>query len=223
MITKNIDSIWSVHTPVVFRFMQRLFVEDFFSTGKLRLSSMHEFRKNEDEKLRDGHEGIYQIVGHYSDGLTSTGIAQGGYKSFILCGSTHEMHEQFGKNAAIQIFDTTAFGIAISKCIPGFQRGVEGFCIYNKLPVEYLVPAGLTFQDIGMHLEISGNEVEDNVNAFTAGLRTAQDNALYFKKQSRFSQESEYRWVWLADKLISKTLDVECPAAREFCRPLFFN
>lgn len=223
MIIKPIDPPWAVHTPVVFRFMERQYVETFFSTGDLRISAMKNFRNHENEQRRDGLEGIYQLVGHYSDGTFYNGVAQSGYKSFILCGSTEMISERFSKNAAIQIFDTTAFGIEVGKYIPGLQRGVEGFCIYNGLPVEFQVPAGITFQDIAMHREKLGNEVEGDINAFTAGVRTAQENALFFKKHSRFSEESEYRWVWRTDTLVSNVLDIKCPEARQFCRPLFFD
>ena len=144
MIINPIVSSWVVHTPVVFRFMERQYVDAFFSTGDLRISSMREFRNHKDEKFRDGLEGTCLIVGHQSDGSFFNGVAEGGHKSFILCGSTVMKPEYFGKNAAIQIFDTTAFGIEVGKCIPGLQRGVEGFCIYNNLPIEFQVPVGIT-------------------------------------------------------------------------------
>ena len=43
---------------------------------------------------------------------------------------------EFGANAAIQIFDTTAFAAIITRHIPGVRQGFEGYCYCADGPVE---------------------------------------------------------------------------------------
>ncbi len=63
MITLNLASQWHVRTPVVLRIMPSEYIDDFFKTGRIRLSSFRLFEKHPDEQRGDGQEGKHMIVG----------------------------------------------------------------------------------------------------------------------------------------------------------------
>ena len=53
---------WTMFTPTVFRLMEREYVERFFETGELMLSSFLRFSQHKDEERND-KEGEHIIVG----------------------------------------------------------------------------------------------------------------------------------------------------------------
>ncbi|SRR6266567_1415056 len=216
--------------------MERKHVEAFFRDGELQLSSLKKFRKNPDEQSGDAMEGLYQVAGYMpwpDSSSAGNGMVETGWQAYILCGTAHNakaITEGFG-DAAIQIFDTTSFGIEIGKHIVRLQKGIEGFCNYNDGPIEYVMPHGMRPEEAMRALEERGELGQLDISHLTGGIDTPLTNSIFFKKRPRdekrgkdFNKENEYRWVWVTDRKIEEsdgTLIIKCPSARYFCRPFF--
>ncbi len=203
--------------------MPKPYVENFFNNGELRLSSFFQFREHIDEQLKDEMEGKHMIIAHHQPSKSHvTGVVSSGHHSYVLCGTTQNTIDNikhFGGDAAIQIFDTTSFGIEIGRQIPSLRKGVEGFCIYNDGPIELLLPDHLSTNEI--FLEGEKHHDKDDLSHLTCGMETPQTNAVYFKKSSIFQKESEYRWIWVTEIREDKEIFIKCPNARMFCKPIY--
>ena len=225
MLIYPIASVWAIQTPVVYRCLKREYVDNFFKDGELRLSSFKKFRQHPNEKAKDGMEGILSVVGYHRPSNSHiTGIQQAGWHSYILCGTAHNTKEKvnsFDTDAAIQIFDTTNFGIEIGKQIGGLRKGIEGFCIYNDGPIEFLLPDDALPHEILKEADKHAATGRDDLSHFTNGMETSQTNAVYFKKRPAFQHEMEYRWVWVTDNREESEIIIKCPSARAFCRPFY--
>jgi len=224
MLMFPVTSVWTIQTPVVLRGMERKYVESFFENGEIKLSSYSKFRQHPNEKLKDGMEGIHFIVGYHRPSNSHiSGIHESGWQSYILCGTTHNTKEKlnnFGYDAAIQIFDTTNFGIEIGKQISGLKKGVEGFCIYNDGPIEILLPDNVPPHELMMAAEKNYDGSSDDLSPITNGMETPQ-NTVYFKKRPQFQHEMEYRWIWETENRDESDIIVKCPSARTYCRPFY--
>jgi hypothetical protein len=264
MIVNPILSTWVIQTPLIYRFFkERKHVDDFFKDGSLRISSVKRFRSHEDEEhnnkncvdkpidtRRDGMEGIGQCCAYRAwpndrpGENVGVGIVEFGAYSYILSGTIHntnDLTERFG-NAAIRIFDTTAFGIEIGRQIPGLVRGIEGFCNYNDGPVEFLMTGDVPPLEIVKYADMMSSSGEFDLTHFTGGVLTPQRDCMFFRKRRRdehrgidYHRENEYRWAWITDhrispettadvgdsKSVAPYIDIKCPSARQYCAPFY--
>ena len=205
---------WHIRTPHVYRYLPEEFVDGFFATGRIRLSSFAQFAKYPDEEKGDDKEGRNILVGI---GTRSTVFAATGhgYNAYILCGTTllsQELMSGFGGTAAIEIKDTTAFGIAIAQKLTGLVGAMEGFCYYHDGPIESDI-GDFDFEQLKQDGE-GKNMSMDKLQALVSRLAT-QD--VFFRKRLKYEHQGEYRLIWMMNKEISDALIVECPEAREFC------
>lgn len=214
MITIAIQRPWHVKTPPLVRYMDRQYVEEFFDTGRLRLSSFTEFAKHRDEERLDAKEGMTILTGIAAD-QTVFAVTKHGVRSYILCTSAVEspdLQAAFGADGGFRIKDSTAFGVAIASVLPGFVEGLEGHCIYqderviereiNSLDLEALQRDPNSLQTVAAHaFRIGGADV-------------------FFVKLRKYSAQAEYRFVWNVSYDVTVPLIVECPDARQFCEHL---
>jgi hypothetical protein len=125
---------WSIKTPEVFRYLNQDYINDFFTTGRIRLSTFVQFKKNPDEQIGDPTEGKNVLYG--TDGKNSiVALTQHGVNSYVLCTSTEEsslLLESFKSDGYFKIKDTTGFAVAIANRLPGFIYGLEGSCKYKE-------------------------------------------------------------------------------------------
>ncbi len=129
---------WYVMQPVLYRYLpSQKWVDAFFATGELRLSSFAEFHAHQDEHRSQWLEGSVQFESEYRlpDGRFSHLSVRGDYgrDAYVLCGSMSDdpdIARGLGAGGCIAIQDTTGFAKAVSQHIPGFVGGSEGPCIY---------------------------------------------------------------------------------------------
>ncbi|NUQ21265.1 MAG: hypothetical protein HOQ09_09930 [Gemmatimonadaceae bacterium] len=205
---------WLVKTPYVYRYMEPQFVDDFFSLGKLRISSFARFHRHEDEQRGDREEGWSTVIGEHGDS-TFMSITQRGHDAYVLCGTTvpnREAMRDFG-TGCIWIVDTARFAIAVSLALPFYGGGIEGHCIYQddrSFRVKLDANPGLVehqAQPAGIDLSL----MIQNLNQFSGP-------EMFFLKSDRFSHQSEYRFVWYSRGNVPEYLDIQCPDAVKFCR-----
>jgi len=161
-INLSISIPWQVTTPVVFRYLPRAFVDAFFATGALRLSSFRRFHQHADEQRNDGEEGRSLFVNRTSAGGGQTLLAQmhHGHNALVLCGSLladRDLMTSFGCDSYIRIDNPTGFGMAVARQLAGVLAGVEGACLY--LPLQ-AVARDLGELDIETLKDPSTNELD---------------------------------------------------------------
>lgn len=217
MITLSIQKNWHVRMPHVFRYMNREFIEKFFDTGKLRLSSFKVFSEHEDDARGDDNEGWNVISLRGGDGVVIAG-AQHGMNSLVLCASMRDdvaLMQTFNADSYFKIVDTTMFGISIASCLPHLIDGVEGPCQYldghfirrevQDLP-EHVFPVESTADGAAFDHRVAGNAAIAAVGA-----------DVYFSKRLRYADQQEYRFVWNVAQEVSGAIEIDCPAARQYC------
>jgi hypothetical protein len=219
MIQQGFVTPWSIFTPTAYRLLPREFVEAFFATGELQLSSFTAFARHPDEAPRDTKEGHNVIVGRGPNTTTFASVVHGD-DAYVLsataCAPSNELLTRFGASAAIQIFDTTGFASAVAKHVPGMRFGFEGFCFYTDGAIEYKVP------DVDLEAYKTGIANTLDMGKVMGKLQNIAGNAVYFRKRVRYSAELEYRWIWIAANPPEKLL-VRVPEARNYCLPWYQN
>jgi hypothetical protein len=126
---------WQVVTPSIYRYENQKWIDEFFETGRMKLSTFAKFAKYPDEARGDQNEGKGICYGETRDGK-SIFIAQAqGVNAAVLCCSQrldHKLRESFERDSAFQIMNTVGFGVEIARQLPGFRHGLEGPCIYRS-------------------------------------------------------------------------------------------
>ncbi len=209
---------WRIRRPIVYRYLEKQFVDAFFETGALRLSSFAAFAKHTDEERLDGAEGTGMVVhrNHEGQGQTIVATVAQGHNAFVLCGSTSlrlELSKTFGTNSGFRINDSIGFSEAISKYIPGFYIGMEGPCMY--------VAKRIVDRDMGpINLETlkvaPGAKEFDMGKMFQTVFSIAGDD-LFFLKSEKYAHQNEYRLLWHTPRDVSGHIDILCPEARQYC------
>lgn len=133
-LTIQFSSPWNVRRPFVYRHLEKRWVDRFFKTGELRISSFGAFALHNDEERKDVLEGQGSVYASDPDTGQSVFIAaKQGVSAYVLCGSSFldmKLQNQFGTDSGFRIDDTIHFAQAISACVPAFRGGVEGPCVY---------------------------------------------------------------------------------------------
>lgn len=202
---------WGVRTPPVIRVMESIYVEAFFKSGALRISSFEFFRKHSDERRRDGEEGT-AVMEIKSQESTMSAVALNGQEAYVLCASTVEPELTADQDGLI-IDDTIAFSAAVSRFLPGFMGGTEGLCTYRSNTLYKAFDS----HEFGPPADGEDPEKWAEQQERIAGLHMQNK---FFIKHSRFSHESEYRMIWFCSGKPKDYIDIECADAIRFCRRL---
>jgi hypothetical protein len=207
-------SPWYVRTPTIHRYLkERQWVEEFLSTGRIRLAAFREFRNHPDEVRKDEGEGFFGSEKSFAppEGSQAKPLflhisGDAGRRSYVLCACVRrdDTFTKFGTNY-ITIADTTAFAAHIARQLPGFERGWEGFCIYG----------GNRYTSS----EVSEGEAAAVYKALESGQRPPSPVSfpVLFAKPTKFAEELEYRLIWEVDHDVTEAIFVVAPKARAAC------
>lgn len=205
---------WKVILPAVYRYLPMRFVDAFFETGSLRLSSFKQFAKHVDEARLDANEG-QSMVNMQGAGRQFGAILSGGRNAFVLCGSTtlsHELMEKFeGSAGAIEITNAPEFALAVSRQLAGFVSGISGHCIYAGRILVRHVPHD------PFPLPNDPNEQISMKRMLAADAQASQDEDMLLKER-RYAYQAEYRFLWNIDKEVPDFVDIQSLEATQFCR-----
>lgn len=213
-----LSSEWIIRRPFVFRYLDKLFVDQFFSDGTLRLSSFSAFAKHEDEERLDSAEGlgVLENTNQEGEGQSLSAALSQGHDAYVLCGSTiysETLAEAFQANSGFRINDPTAFGVSVAQSIPGFRGGREGACIYADGKIVKRQAGKLDLES--MRVSPEGKAV-DMGKLFGAVFGMVGDD-LYFLKNRKYKHQAEYRLLWGTNKLHGDSIKIQCPDAVQFC------
>ncbi|WMJ69215.1 hypothetical protein [Stenotrophomonas sp. 24(2023)] len=202
---------WRVRTPTIIRAMGAPYVDAFFKTGALRISSFEAFRTHPNELRRDEHEGMATMEIHAPQSRLSA-VAINGQEAYVLCASLHEPVLAPGEQGLV-IDDTVAFAAAIAGVLPGAIGGTEGPCVYRD-DTRYTATDNHAFtppQD--------GEDLDAWADRHERVLGRHMQNALFIK-HARYAHEREYRMIWFCSGTRQPYIDILCPQAVAFCRRL---
>ena len=209
---------WRIRRPVIYRYLDKQYVDAFFETGSLRISSFSAFAKHKDEARQDSHEGHGIVMHRNSEGQGQTmmaAIAQG-HNAYVLCGAMNyrvDLANSFNADSGFRINDSLGFGEAISKYLPGFYMGMEGACLYlaNRTVQRDMGPIDLD----SMKVTPEGKELD--MGKMFQNVFAAAGDDLFFIKSDIYAQQNEYRLLWLSPRDVTGHIDIVCPEARQFC------
>lgn len=216
-ISVTFQQPWLVRIPFVYRYLDKKYVDSFFETGKLRLSTFKKFSQHADEERNDSTEG-YAVVSAQSsnrEGGYIGGSIGLGQSSYILCGSTvldNSIARNFDTNSGFIINDTVNFSAAIARAIPSFVAGAQGSCMYQE---RRSVHRNAKF-DLDSH-RISPESNHLNMGKMFETLSQHAGDDPMFLKHIKYQNQHEYRFIWHASYLLDDYLNIECPDARQFC------
>ena len=212
---------WNVVLPPVVRYLDATYVDEFLSSGRLRIPTFKRFWENENDELGDEFESLVRVHGVAGDGSPFNGAGVNGADALVLSTSCVEdlalgARLSSGYTSAFRITDTVAFAAAVAASVPRYRGGFQGYCIYRDSKLVVL-------HDFASHyptLRPPNNELE--AQAFVNGLNRyvaerVTMNAL-FRKPLKYREQNEYRFIWLTPDAGGKDyLDVECSDAIRFC------
>lgn len=204
---------WGLRTPVLTRYMEKKYVDEFFEYGKLRISSFKSFRKNPDEEQGDVFEGRVNAEIKTPNGNHAV-VATNGQEAYVMCATTVEsqkLEASFSTKSGFTILDTIGFANCISAHIPGFVGGLEGICSYrDEITIKKELGSDFPPPDSFQNSEILAKEYEKYLAQHT--------REGFFIKRSKYSHQAEYRFVWFAQGQEREYIDIVCPEARRFCQ-----
>jgi len=210
------DLSWTLMPPVVYRYMDQQWVDKFFETGELMLTSFARCSQHRDEQRADEFEGMALVVGRGPGDLRFESQVRMGADFYLLCTSVRgdkSLMQEFECDGFFRINDTFGFALAIAKKLGGFLRGFEGMCNYtDRLVIEKPIPAGLTALFDGSTPAVLERQA-------AAVMQIAGVDAL-LAKRTAYANQLEYRLLWNVDHDVTDSIVVRCPEAVQFCEKI---
>ena len=199
-------------TPHVYRYLPSQYVREFFSSGRIMLSSFARFAAHQDEEKGDTKEGVHTLEAEAHGMLWMANIGQG-YEAFVMSSSTifdMDLMAAFKCDAAIHIKDTRLFSMAIAESMSAAFGVTEGFCQYTDDTLKCEMPEGMR-GDKGFY--------------WFGGLTNGPIGGIeiFFQKRLQYAHQCEYRMIWHVNHCVRDACIVECPKATEFCEPKYLT
>ena len=197
--------------------MDQVYIEEFFRTGKLRLSSFSSYKKYEDQVRGDKNEGMnIAIATNKKNNMTMYAVVGVGSNAYSLCCSTinsPELMNSFNSNGVFRIVDSQSFGMAIALKIPSFLEGMQGHCIYVNARTSKKEIESLSLAEMKINSE--GNELD--MNKMAHKIREINPIDSFFMKPIHYQYQSEYRFIWSTQEKTNDYIEIECKEAIQYC------
>lgn len=208
-VTFNHVQHWVISIPRIYRYEDQQHIDEFFATGRLRLSAFAQFAKYPDEQRGDGSEGRGILHGMGKDSSFSMVVGVG-HGRLIFCASTRlsgALMRDFERNSVFEVSNPPSFAHAISRQLPGFRGGMEGFCHYED--------GRCIVRNIDLAKDKDGNVIMPDMPAL---IRETDVSDFMLLKERRYQAQAEYRLAWDLDAKTEDAVFVTAPDARQFCR-----
>jgi hypothetical protein len=205
--------------PYLYRYENQEFIDKFFETGEILISSFHQYKKYEDNQLGDKSEGSTFNVGHTSNNKTVSTFTTVGMNSYCFCTSTlldKKLFKVFSRNAVFVIKDPINFILQIEKSLSRITEVLYGNCIYidKKMLIKQLPAVELEkLQDDNDPTKISSAKL-------MATLAQLDGPEQFFIKKINYQAQSEYRLIWNCDRTVTDPILIKCPEAIQFCEKI---
>ena len=204
--------------PILYRFIEEQYVDMFFETGKLKLTTFENCKKLEDANRKDENEGRCDLYGY--DGQYKIEIGYGlGSVSFMLCTSlcsdyTDDKGVAYKKH--IEIFDAQGLLIAIAEQLKENGYRVKnimfGPCFYTKKEFHGVVHSEAFREKLDKEQKFDWDEMTKLANSIGG-------NNMYFQKPVDKRWENEFRLLWIVDEIKKdQGVFVTVPNPERYCR-----
>ena len=206
--------------PILYRFLDLKgeYVDLFFETGNLKLSTFENCKKLEDENRKDTKEGQSELFGY--DGNIKMQIDYGvGSDAILLCTSLCSEYKD-DKGAIytkfIEILDVQGLLFAIAEQLTknGYviKNILFGPCFYTKKEFHNTVCSDKFREKLDKEKVFDWDEMAKIAN-------TIGGNNMFFQKPIDKRLENEFRLLWIVDN-IKKDQDifVTIPHPEAYCR-----
>lgn len=180
--------------PVVYRFIEEVYIDDFLTTGTLQISTFNHCRRLEDTIRKDAEEGMSKVIGEHNGMRMETQMMMGD-DVFLLCTSLASEYTDTNEascRTALEIIDLGGFVDACTKSI--LKQGYHvlnvliGPCFYS----EKQIFGELLERETAKMQKGSDLTVED---IFSIPQRIVGPK-MYFQKPLEKAIEKEYRIIW---------------------------
>lgn len=209
-----------VKLPVVVRYLEEKYVDNFFSNGELMISSISKFHRHKDEQRGDSEEGLAHLALNIN-GMPLNGLVGTGSNAYILsssCIDDENLMEQLGYNSAIRINNCLEFAAAIAESIPFCRHAVQGFCIYRDSKKIVSTIKNTNIPEIN---NLGPGDAEKFMKEMNSVMHEANQNESLFRKALKYASQAEYRFVWFSSEdIIGDQIITKCPKAAKFCEKI---
>lgn len=205
---------WRIKRTPTYRILDNAkWMDNFFETGEIQLSSFLKFRGYKDEMQGDKNEGEAAIICEDENHNTHIIGYESGINAYVLS-TTKSLDEKvvkdFNGKCAIRINDPTKFGLEVSKKLPFVTSGLEGSCDYVESRNKFLEKHLNTKNLIASIKELDKRNAHGVLSELTMGMEL-------FAKLKKYAHQKEYRFIWFSNRPVSDAIMVRCPEAIEYC------
>jgi hypothetical protein len=207
------------YVPMVFRYLESKWVDEFFKSGSIRLSSFKKFHQHEDEQRGDKKEGSNMIFGIGSEKQFGA-MTSNGHDAFVLATSltyNEKMYQDFDVDSCFVIEKPHEFMDSIIKAIPEFKGLNFGPCLYQPYKIIQRQMPGFDLDSIKSDDDPNTNDMGKMFNQ----IDQAGGLDVLFSKTNDYAHQHEYRMLWhtYLDPM-PEHIDLIVPEAKQFCREL---
>ena len=207
----------------LYRYLEKQYVESFFDTGSLMLTSFVRCRELEGARgdRREG-KGNFLVAGRAG---TIAGLFNTGANTHLLCTSrilAEELRIKFGVDDHFVIRRPAHFLHVVADCLTDIKTAHLGDCSYSDNGFETssndsFVEVPPSFEGMSEAEHIAWFESEQR--RMGATMQTALGNrGIFTKRHSSYHDEAEFRFAWTLTKPATDLVLVSCPDARQYCR-----
>jgi hypothetical protein len=215
-VTRNVMEEHVTKQPPVFRYLSQEYIDDFFRSGKLRLSAFTEFAKHADEQRCDTEEGwlIVDIpIPNKGQALRSrAGIGRDAHILSVSLRGDPELMRVFGTNGYFKINDVEGFGLAVASKIPDCRGLISGNCTY--------VDDREIRREMGVMAEKAVEKSPEGkmyIQRVAGLIQQALFPHALFWKLTKHAHQQEFRFIWQVSHEVHEPLFIECPEVVHFC------
>ena len=204
--------------PILYRFIEEQYVDEFFKTGNLKLTTFENCKRLEDDIRRDSREGRSKLYGY--DGEYTIEMDFGvGSDAIMLCTSLcSEYKDNKGTkfDKYIEIFDAQGLLFAIAEQLTKNGYVINailfGPCFYTKKEFHDTVDSKAFRETLDKEHKFDGDEMMRIAN-------TIGGNNMFFQKPINKRKENEFRLLWIVDNLEkNKDIFVTIPHPEAYCK-----
>lgn len=197
--------------------MPREYIDQFFNSGQLRLSSFMEFSRHPNEQFRDDEEGRNVLCATGKDS-TMYVASEHGAACYILSTSLlgpWAAASVFSPGDCFEITNPLGFASVIAASLNNCSAALVAPCSYVQRRVIQRHVEGYNFAEINAK---GGAELLKRDAAALLQYSPMFQKPMKSKSGYESILEHEFRFIWETAHQVLGSVPVQCPEARQFCR-----
>lgn len=208
--------MFSYNIPKLYRFVEEKYIDSFFETGELKLTTFEKCKKLEDVYRNDTNEGRSILNGYDGKYRIQTEVGVGS-DAIMLCTSLCNLYTDsadVSHGQSIEIFDAQGLLLAIAaqiKMCYNLKSILYGPCFYSKKEF---------YKEIDS--EAFREKMNQGVIDWAEMMRINQCISgpnIYFQKPIDKRKETEFRMIWLVEDIKgNEDIFVTIQNPQKYCR-----